>query len=224
MVGRRARHEAPNTDQTWSADPRAPHRPTGNRSPPLARAPPAITLGGRCLQPAGPTRRGGLCTERRPSLRAPPRPTPAERDRDAPSAHSGPPTGRPRLRPPLASPRGTLRRRSGRLRRRARRLFFSNPSTASRTPATDPTRWKRGRGRSSSVTRPRPGYEVDCRSRPSSTRRRGHRAAPGFGPAWRHEVRCRAPRAAGAPPWAAPPGNRRPTWLILPVAYACLKD
>ena len=205
MVGRRARHEAPNTDQTWSADPRAPHRPTGNRSPPLARAPPAITLGGRCLQPAGPTRRGGLCTERRPSLRAPPRPTPAERDRDAPSAHSGPPTGRPRLRPPLASPRGTLRRRSGRLRRRARRLFFSNPSTASRTPATDPTRWKRGRGRSSSVTRPRPGYEVDCRGRPSSTRRRGHRAAPGFGPAWRHRPAVVHP-VRPAPPY---PGPRR---------------
>ena len=43
--------------------------------------------GGRCLQPAGPTRRGGTARRGSPgtSFAHTPTPTPAERDRDAPS-------------------------------------------------------------------------------------------------------------------------------------------
>ena len=62
-VGRSGRRSAAKADHREARSPRgsasSDHRSKGNRSPPLARAPPAHTLGGRCLQPAGPTRRGG---------------------------------------------------------------------------------------------------------------------------------------------------------------------
>ena len=152
----------------------------------------------------------------------PPLPPPAERDRDAPSVLVVLPRaalGGDRRWPP--SP-GTLRRRAAASEGCARRLVFSNPLTASRTPATDLSRWKRGRG-TPSVTSPRPGYVGD--SKPTvqhAPQGPSHRRARPPGPA--------APAPLRAPPRPAPDlGPRRwetgvPTWLILPVAYACLKD
>ena len=74
------------------------HRPIGKRSPPLVRAPPAM----RSADAAHSLRaRPGVEEPRAetPCLRAPPRPPPAERDRDAPSPPvvprrraTGPPT------------------------------------------------------------------------------------------------------------------------------------
>ena len=103
------RQGAPNTDRHNAlkhGPPRtsAAHRPIGNRSPPLARAPPsharwtaACSLRAR-LGVEEPARRGMASLSPGPST-----PPPAERDRDAPSALVALPRtalGRHRRRPP----------------------------------------------------------------------------------------------------------------------------
>ena len=82
-----------------------------------------------------------------------------------------------------------------------------------------PDRWKRGRG-TPSVTSPRPGYVGEPRPTVQhAPQGPPPRRAPGLGGTGPLSA---TPRPAPDPGPAA--GNRRPTWLILPVAYACLKD
>ena len=164
---------APPPTRTSSAQ-RAPPRPNGNRSPPLARALPAPrVLRWTLLAACGPdqarrnhARRGSHSLSPRSSV-----PTPAERDRDAPSAPVVLPRtapGRVRRRPPR---RGTLRRRAARLRRRAPETLFLKPCPCvARAPGdTERHCWKRAGPKPSPVTRPRPGYGVTpLLGRPSS--------------------------------------------------------
>ena len=175
--------DTPNTDQQCSTSTpptrtssaqRAPPRPNGNRSPPLARALPAPrVLRWTLLAACGPdqarrnhARRGSHSLSPRSSA-----PTPAERDRDAPSAPVVLPRtapGRVRRRPPR---RGTLRRRAARLRRRAPETLFLKPCPCvARAPGdTDRHCWKRAGPKPSPVTRPRPGYgATPLLGRPSS--------------------------------------------------------
>ena len=177
------------------------HRPKGNRSPPLVRAPPATALGGRCSQPAGPTRRGGT-TREDARLPAPPRPTPAERDRDAPSppvvlerSVSRAPDGRPRTRAGRSAPKGT--------RRPLPEARLSNPpSVASAPPATRTNSCETG-----------PGSRT--RGNTPSTRLRGSAEKGG-----RRSARCPGHRAgelftgtAACPRPALGPGT---TYLAVP--------
>ena len=161
-VGRRARHGHPEHGPAVLSE--HPPRPNGNRSPPLARALPAPrVLRWTLLAACGPdqarrnhARRGSHSLSPRSSV-----PTPAERDRDAPSAPVVLPRtapGRVRRRPP--SQAGTLRRRAARLRRRAPETRFLKPCPCvARAPGdTDRHCWKRAGPKQSPVTRPRPGY------------------------------------------------------------------
>ena len=172
-----------------------------------------------------PTRRGGpMRGDTR--LHAPPRPPPAERDRDAPS------------HPAVLRRRATGLPTVG-LASCEKIRAEGAPEAASGNSSLEPsecricpsgrheqTAARQARALAPAVTRPRPGYAA------SETRAAGAVRAAGT-PGAEAKARPQGPGRVHAPvrgqqpvPGTArlPGPSRRPTWLILPVAYACLKD
>ena len=185
------------------------------------RAPPAFVLGGRCSQPAGPTRRGGT-TRGEPlftPLRGRPRPSETETPRLPQSSSNG---AFPGPRRSASHPRGARRSAPKGTRTRPPETRLSNPpSVASAPPATRKNSCETGPGARTHGNTPSTRLRGSADSgRPSQCTLSGHRAEGASAPA------VRRPRHAPGPgDRAVSPGrNRRPTWLILPVAYACLKD
>ena len=156
-----------------------PTRPNGTRSPPLARAPPALCApvdAARRLR-ARPGAVEPVLGEA--SLRASPLPTPAERDREAPSVqavlHGPPRVAHVAGRRPRALLRGfagawPVPRRS--LPRRAPETRFLEPSDRVAHSGDRTEQLRNGEEPQSSVTCPRPGCEATRRVRPSSARPR----------------------------------------------------
>ena len=105
------------------------HRPIGNRSPPLARAPPALVRR-TLLAACGPDQaRRNLRSERawRPFLRASSTAAPGRARPRRPVCHSCPATDRPRFPPAVGLPsRDSVLTRGG-LRRRAPETLFLKP-------------------------------------------------------------------------------------------------
>ena len=199
----------------------------GTRSPPLARAPPAPRVLRWTLLAACGARPGAVGPSARRATRSPspghprgrPRPSETETPRLPKSSCHGPPQV-------LALPPPSRMAGRAGLRRRAPETQFLKPSDrVAQAPATDTNSWQRRpsnpalgnmpstrlRGKGHEACRPAraPGTPWPCRTR-SGTRG--------------HTVRGRQTPRAATPAGPARGGNRRPTWLILPVAYACLKD
>ena len=244
----------PQTDGTGSTTPHNPHGSIGKRRPPLVRAPPARSrVFGRtlltALRPRLDTHTGGGGTSARRPLRslafAPPPPAAPVRARPRRPVSPGcPPTERPGAPASQVghAPRVTLRRLAPPVRQgRLRKLDFSNPPECPQLLAVTNEQLRNGARTvtadnilSSGYSARREGLSVAARAPGGSPSERAHReprrprpaedagpAAARFSPSPAAEATLRGTARAVR---TAPERNRRPTWLILPVAYACLKD
>ena len=172
---------------------------------------------------------------------APPRRPPGRARPRRPVSPSGTPTERPKAVP--ARPASVLGRSiavAGGVGRKAPpEARFLEPSGLSLlAPGDSNEQLRNGAGQPPLITSFRLGYSVRRDGRPSQCTPPGTRRGPCL-PRCHLRTRRRAagwrgPDTKRVPRWQPPgdgarrtqnPGrNRRPTWLILPVAYACLKD
>lgn len=232
--GRAGRGPLPRSSFVSSLCPSFP--PSAPSARPPGRAPARFASRARrgpspCLPPARPPAgvvacgRGPVVPRRRaPLRRARPSASRAPAGRRGPAAAAAPPPGGPGLGPEPLSARA--RARVGRLRR-DRPVARSRLPGPPRGPAVGPrapSPLRAGRGAPSASPVPGP-VAVGIPRRGD-----GARGALVAGSALRH---LPSRRAAPAPPLASRAPRVRhgrsrlptsPTWLILPVAYACLKD